>query len=116
MPYRDQSTPCPRCDLALEELRLVTRHTAHSCSGCNGIWTTPNVFREIAMAMVPGSKPPPIEPRDDHDSSLRCPVCHGPMQKVSVGEVALDWCRPHGAWFDFGELQAVLRVIAEAAQ
>lgn len=45
---------------------------------------------------------------------LRCPVCNEVMSRVNfarVSGVILDVCRPHGAWFDAGQLRAVRRFV-----
>ena len=86
----------------------MTGHTILSCSRCKGNWTTPKVFREIAIALVPDSRPPKRDERTDDAPTLYCPVCRTGMRKVLVHTVAVDECREHGAWFDFAELQGVL--------
>lgn len=107
---------CPRCDVALENVRLMTGHAALACPQCDGLWTEPDSFRAVAEALIPGSRRPEIASRTDAAATLACVSCGRPMAKVSVGEAAVDWCRPHGAWFDFGELQQVLGALAEASK
>ena len=54
----------------------------------------------------------------DRVTYLRCPVCNDVMNRVNFARasgVILDVCRPHGAWFDAGELRAVRSFVRSAA-
>lgn len=39
---------------------------------------------------------------------MKCPQCHEPMEKKTIGDVTIDECRQcRGLWFDAGEFDAV---------
>lgn len=46
---------------------------------------------------------------------LRCPGCGKTMNRKAFGRISgvvVDVCRPHGVWFDAGELSQVLAFVA----
>ena len=52
------------------------------------------------------------------EKARSCPICRRKMRKVVIGsrpEVLIDVCpRGHGIWFDGGELNQVIRQLADA--
>ena len=46
---------------------------------------------------------------DTCPKDLPCPACSAPMRRVLArGFVEVDYCEPHGTWFDRGELNRVM--------
>jgi Zn-finger nucleic acid-binding protein len=117
---------CPDCKLALEDVPSGAA-TARRCPRCRGIWLDPDAFRRLCDD---GSRPPdetdalavarPTAARDpgprpeDRVRYRPCPGCGEPMARANFGRVSgvlIDVCRPHGAWFDRGELAAIRRFL-----
>lgn len=115
MPYRDNFPDCPRCDIALEPLKLlIGGHEILNCKQCGGNWTTVAEFQSIAAVLAPG-KTVAEQPREDDEQPLSCPECGRVMTKLSVATVPLDRCDLHGLWFDFAELQKVLTQLSRGS-
>jgi len=114
-------TACPRCDGALQRRDFATDaggSTLIECAACGGLWLAPAVFdhlcRRIEAAAAAWSglnaKPKPAAP-ETLVRYLACPDCGDRMTRRNWGGdsgVVVDLCRPHGLWFDPGELARVL--------
>lgn len=115
---------CPRCGAGLGA-EIVGPLALHRCADCGGVWLDPGTVRMVCEGET---DPEPrsgatrqgaagraeAAPRDDHIRYLRCPVCSEVMNRVNFARVlgvVLDVCRPHGAWFDAGELRAVQKFV-----
>lgn len=113
---------CPRCHEALGA-EILGPIAPHRCARCGGLWLDPPSFRSVcdvetrasprALALreqsAPGAPPP-----EDRVRYLPCPACGQPMNRVNfarVSGVIVDVCRPHGAWLEAGELQAIRRFV-----
>jgi Zn-finger nucleic acid-binding protein len=111
MTYRDpQRLMCLRCsEVALSPVEIagVARHT---CSRCAGMWIADDQL-DVLMVKLGFEPDEPLGPLAEW-SALRCPVCRRPMvEEHAYGRgpmVPVDVCPDHGAWFDGGELQAVV--------
>ena len=113
---------CPRCggELAAEIVGVLD---LHRCGSCGGVWLDPETFRASCEADEKAPEHRSVKAasggldsprREDLVRYLRCPVCDDVMSRVNfarVSGVVLDVCRPHGAWFDAGELRAVRRFV-----
>ena len=113
---------CPRCDGALQRRDFATDaggSTLIECAGCGGLWLAPAVFdhlcrrTEAAAAAWSGltvkAKAAPVF--EAQVRYLACPDCGDRMTRKNWGGdsgVVVDLCRPHGLWFDPGELARVL--------
>jgi len=111
---------CPDCRTGLHP--VASKGTlAHRCGRCRGVWLDPDAFRTICEQEEPGSddgaalapSDAPAVPRPDSDARVRyraCPACRDVMSRsnfAKVSGVVIDVCRPHGAWFDRGELASI---------
>jgi Zn-finger nucleic acid-binding protein len=98
---------CPTCRVALIEAGRTLR-----CATCDGAW----IAEEVLVGMLQERASMLVElawqARPD-DAARPCAECGAPMQTANLGSVALDRCASHGAWFDAGELAALL---AQAGQ
>jgi Zn-finger nucleic acid-binding protein len=120
------SLACPDCKVALAAVTSGSI-VAHRCARCRGIWLDPRSFQrlcedearppddETAIARSGGATPPRTGPRDEDRVRYRaCPACGDVMNRSNFGRVSgvvIDVCRPHGAWFDRGELAAIRRFL-----
>ncbi len=90
------------------------------CAACGGVWLGPDaavhvmqglgdpVDVELARASAATARTSIVPGRD---TGVRaCPVCAGAMARIVIGEIILDSCSAHGAWFDRGEIEAVVKV------
>lgn len=91
------------------------------CIRCEGVFVTVERMSDLIerreqldelRALLPRGPVPMAAPRPMY---VRCPVCATLMnrkQYATGAKVVIDVCRQHGAWFDAGELAAVLDFIA----
>lgn len=110
--------PCPRCNTPLEAAQSDGAGL-HECPRCGGVFVPKDVLAELlTRAELSG---PFAEPARrpvlalDQVRYVSCPQCHSSMNRMNFGRVSgviVDICKPHGTWFDGGELT---RVIAFAA-
>jgi Zn-finger nucleic acid-binding protein len=121
--------PCPRCKSPLEttggggvpyaaNAGLVQDARVQECPRCGGMFVPRDALAEIlCRAELNGpftEAHRPVMPLDQV-KYVPCPLCHTSMNRVNFGKVSgviVDVCRPHGTWFDGGELT---RVVAFAA-
>jgi Zn-finger nucleic acid-binding protein len=117
---------CPDCKLELEAVPSGSV-LALRCRRCRGIWLDPESFRRLCeeearppdeeTALAPaagriGPRPAPAAP--ERIRYRPCPTCREVMSRTNFGKVSgvvIDVCRPHGAWFDRGELAAIRRFL-----
>lgn len=119
---------CPDCKLDLPAVESASV-TAHRCARCRGIWLDPASFQRLCeeesrppdedSTLAPSSRPSSRRPGPPRDARIRyraCPACGEVMNRSNFGRVSgvvIDVCRPHGAWFDRGELAAIRRFLRE---
>lgn len=98
---------CPSCRAPL----ALAGHT-YKCQKCDGAWVKSDVLipmlEQVTASIVALPWEPNIEPH-----VRACPECGTSMATVKLGSVALDRCGPHGVWFDYAELAALLREAKE---
>lgn len=119
---------CPDCHLELEAAPsgpIVARR----CGGCRGIWLDPVSFQRVCEDETPAdasrdattcaSGAGAVGRAHGPEERVRyrgCPECGEVMDRrnfARVSGVVIDVCRPHGAWFDRGELGAIRRFLRE---
>lgn len=120
-PYQPELA-CPDCRTALHP--VASKGTlAHRCGRCRGVWLAPEAFQEICEQedRPPGEETAIVQARgpvvDRRPSAQEervryraCPACRDVMSRTNfakVSGVVIDVCRPHGAWFDRGELASI---------
>jgi Zn-finger nucleic acid-binding protein len=117
--------PCPRCARPLGAPR-APGESVHPCPGCRGSFVdyatlAALVKREIelraATPFAPSLAARPQRPAMSASavSYVRCPVCGRTMNRTNFGQhsgVIVDVCKPHGTWFDAGELDGALEFVA----
>jgi len=114
---RPAEITCPDCRTALT---VVTSDdaVAHRCGRCRGVWLDPTTFQRLCEGEARTEGAPaalarsaPSSARGEERVRYRaCPECGDVMSRVNfarVSGVVIDVCRPHGAWFDRGELGAI---------
>jgi Zn-finger nucleic acid-binding protein len=116
---------CPRCRVGMSVVK-VGNTSLNECRQCGGLWVDKSSFQQICeqsegqeavlgvavhAAELPQSKVP---------TSVRmyvpCPVCSRLMNRLNFAGcsgVVIDWCKVHGSWFDYRELQQVVTFIQE---
>ena len=111
--------PCPRCKLPLEAAATGDDGRLHECPRCGGVFVPKDVLAELlvrAELSGPFSDPPKQKfPSLDEVRYVSCPLCHSSMNRLNFGRVSgiiVDVCKPHGTWFDGGELTRVMAFAA----
>jgi Zn-finger nucleic acid-binding protein len=108
--------PCPRCARALAP---SDRAGTFGCGACGGLFVERTVLAQMT-AEAEGT-PPADAPRPhagaklDDVRYLPCPVCTQRMNRANFGRrsgVIVDVCKPHGTWFDAGEIDRALDFVA----
>jgi Zn-finger nucleic acid-binding protein len=124
---------CPRCDVQCELApRLVADSLLDECHRCGGVWLESKVFESLVKnrdqqsrleaAATPeitlDERHPPASQRVPPSRSSReyipCPDCRQLMNRKNFGNISgvlVDICKPHGVWFDTGELGRIIRFI-----
>ncbi len=125
--------PCPRCKKPLSVARpgagsltdeLEALAVLHECVACGGVFLDSASLRRVlaraphgsgAGARTPHGAPPISGAMPDPVRYLNCPLCNELMNRVNFGRrsgIIVDVCRPHGTWFDAGELTSALEFAA----
>jgi len=110
---------CPRCDLPMRE-KNIGDFKVVACGSCGGLFIPHQTFEMMQDAStrvveaLGGSKQSEsvLEAKVQY---LRCPVCRTIMNRknfVRVSGVIVDVCRPHGIWFDAGEMEKIMDFMA----
>ena len=136
--YRDAQCPvchevtptvrvCPACSRPLSARRIADV-TIDTCETCAGMFIDAIAIhrvlaegqearaRAIVEAVAAGTAPtitPPV------DATRRCPTCATAMTRTLAAGgsgVVLDVCRPHGTFFDGGELHKMLEFATHHAE
>jgi Zn-finger nucleic acid-binding protein len=116
-----QSLECPRCQGRLAECETQDVRFVE-CTSCGGLWIDERVLEALlssrgsaggaSQARATSRGAPAAGARDERVRYLACPVCRDRMQRRNVAGsgVIVDWCGPHGYWFDTDELARVLEI------
>jgi Zn-finger nucleic acid-binding protein len=110
---------CPRCDLLMHE-KKIGDFSVITCDTCGGLFIPHKTFEMMqdASTRVVEALGGPTLSRGAYETKvqyLRCPVCRNMMNRknfVRVSGVIVDVCRPHGIWFDAGEMEKIMDFIA----
>lgn len=112
---------CPRCSEMLLG-RLVEEVLIDECPACHGVWVDMVALdrilderRQARAERILGASPA-AEPsiRQPGPMYVGCPECGNMMNRRNFARgagVIVDVCRPHGTWFDGGELPAVIAFV-----
>jgi Zn-finger nucleic acid-binding protein len=105
---------CPRCTrLLVEDLG----REGSACTKCGGVFVSHATLASLLEAQRP---PPGTGPHARHAARVpgedvvryaSCPECSRSMSRMNFGRrsgIVVDACRPHGTWFDRGELEAAI--------
>ena len=122
-----ESTPetCPRCQFQLRSIE-IGKCVMKECSHCGGLWVDKDTLQKICedhekqeAVMGPGGliTSPPLEtPATQQRMYVPCPVCGTLMNRLNFAGcsgIVIDWCKPHGTWFDYNELPRIVDFIRE---
>jgi Zn-finger nucleic acid-binding protein len=125
--------PCPRCAVRAELApRLIADTLLDECHRCGGVWVECKVFESLvknrdqqarleaaaAPEITLEERQPPSSARAPASPSPRayipCPDCRQLMNRKNFGNISgvlVDVCKPHGVWFDSGELGRIIRFV-----
>src|SRR5205809_453798 len=119
--YRNDPRPlCPRCEGQLD----AEQHEGmpfEACRQCGGVFIPPETLNRVSAAKdtplsLCAAIPDRPFVRETAVRYLACPTCTKVMNRrvfARVSGVIIDVCREHGAWFDAGELQAVIDFVVQ---
>jgi Zn-finger nucleic acid-binding protein len=110
---------CPACEASFVGIPAGESGRVHECTRCSGQWVDHPTLRalfaqRLHVALGPVSRPVEAAPASERIRYLPCPVCRALMNRKNFGErsgVIVDVCKPHGIWFDPGELPRVLAFV-----
>jgi Zn-finger nucleic acid-binding protein len=117
---KDTELLCPHCRSALTAFEQ-TSGSLFDCGACGGQFVEHAALRElvdrrdlpVAIGAPPSRRfvaaPAPVK-------YVPCPVCQSLMNRKNFGGtsgVIVDVCKPHGTWFDLGELPRVLAFVEQ---
>jgi Zn-finger nucleic acid-binding protein len=125
LPVEKTSLACPVCG---KTSRLANRQIEGvaflECGRCAGFWVAKGMFEQLVERAAKNSLGPdwrlPDSPQADKADYCerqsgpmyrKCPACDKLMCRTHFGRrsgVIIDSCKDHGAWFDAGELAAIL--------
>ena len=115
--------PCPRCELPLQA-RSVGDLVIDECSSCQGLFLDLVAVKlvladdrharaEALLAALPRGEHHPL-PRAGGRMYIKCPACSTVMNRklfATGSGVVVDVCKPHGTFFDVGELPAIIEFV-----
>lgn len=115
--------PCPRCREALQTLTIGQTLLAE-CRRCGGLWVDNARFeqlcaeREVQESVLGEARASAPTPSRTGGEKLYipCPQCATLMHRVNFAGcsgVVVDRCKAHGTWFDYQELQRIIRFIRD---
>ena len=120
---------CPRCERSVElSPHWVADTLLEECPGCGGVWLESEAFARLLKSRDEQARLEALGPLHltiERDAAapasgraareyIPCPDCRQLMNRKNFGEcsgVIVDVCRPHGIWFDDGELGRVLKFV-----
>ncbi len=121
LPPEEKPLACPRCAVALTPA-LVGAVRIDECAQCGGLWLgaaavdaiVRNRDEQALILAHETPEPPPGPAAAPARYYVPCAVCGELMQRrnfAGLSGVIVDWCKPHGTWFDRRELQAIVDFI-----
>jgi Zn-finger nucleic acid-binding protein len=110
---------CPRCRKPMQG-KQVGEFSVIECLQCGGFFVPNDVFdmmQENSHRVIFPANGIPKAQMDPTEAVryVRCPICRQMMNRMNfarVSGVILDICKPHGIWFDAGELEKIMDFIA----
>ncbi|MCC6523499.1 MAG: zf-TFIIB domain-containing protein [Polyangiaceae bacterium] len=113
--------PCARCGAALFHAEL-DGFGLEGCGVCGGVWLGNEGAADVMAGQVgPAARLAAQVAAKTRPSpallarSASCPDCQRALAPVQTLGVRLDVCADHGAWFDRGEVEQLLRATKVAA-
>lgn len=111
---------CPACDAPFVRIPAGDAGRVHECPRCSGQWVGHTTLRalfeqRVRIQLGPSARASEPPAPSERIRYLPCPTCHALMNRKNFGErsgVIVDVCKPHGIWFDPGELPRVLAFVA----
>ncbi len=111
---------CPRCAARLQA-REYAEMSVDECDRCGGLFLAPAMLERLIAAHDASTGlrlalPKRAVDREPTVQYLHCPICAKLMNRQAFGRfsgVVVDVCKPHGMWFDAGELSEVIRFVEE---
>jgi Zn-finger nucleic acid-binding protein len=113
--------PCPRCDRELHP-QMFGEIAVQACGGCEGLFLEQGVIQQVIadhvlaeplLATLPRREIRVI-PRPGEKMYLKCPECRTVMNRrqfATGAGIVIDVCKPHGTFFDAGELPAIIEYV-----
>jgi Zn-finger nucleic acid-binding protein len=113
---------CPRCAEPLAQIQ-ANEHTLSKCLKCGGLWVDAATLREICttaedqeavLAMDQRALPAASAAHRPRRAYIPCPLCAKLMNRTNFAGcsgVIIDWCKPHGSWFDKDELRRIVEFV-----
>jgi len=113
---------CPACgkDALIVEYENIE---LDYCPACGGVWFDAGELELLLEAADLGSSRSYLEDiakypeAQINENKLRCPVCRRKMKKITMLEdkkLVTDLCMGgHGIWFDGGEVNTLVKALAE---
>jgi len=124
-PLAEATGKCPRCDVAFVLVKVSSR-MLHECPTCGGLWVDNETLQAICtdqeqqqavMGFKPESAPATSAPAAQSGRTyIPCPECNKLMNRrqfAGCSGVIVDWCKPHGTWFDRDELRQIVQFILD---
>jgi Zn-finger nucleic acid-binding protein len=122
-PVEEATTKCPHCSVPFLIVN-VGKRIIHECPACGGLWVSNTTFQEICAdqeqqqwvmgydfeSQAANSAELPRSGR----TYIPCPECGKLMNRrqfAGCSGVIVDWCKPHGTWFDRDELKRIVQFI-----
>lgn len=106
----DRARPCPRCTFPLDVHRLGDDVVVDRCVRCHGTFV-----ERAELARVLGTTPTAVRAASAGTTRgrLQCPLRHGPLHAVRIGDVEVDLCSTcSGLWLDQWEGAKLKRALA----
>jgi Zn-finger nucleic acid-binding protein len=120
--------PCPRCGKALSIVAggapadFDGTAMIHECVACGGVFLDHHSLDQILSRSqaLPPFHAAHAAPKSRHVLDpvryVKCPLCHGVMNRINFGKrsgVIVDVCGAHGTFFDAGELTQAIEFAAK---
>jgi Zn-finger nucleic acid-binding protein len=121
-PIGSGNLKCPRCATKLVQIQ-VNAHRISECLKCGGIWVDSETLQKVSTTAedqeaVLAMDRTTIRAAPDTSKPNRvyvpCPVCEKLMNRTNFAGcsgVVIDWCKPHGSWFDKDELRRIVEFV-----
>ena len=114
---------CPRCKAGRDgpPMEPVALNDVHldECPTCAGVWVDPATFGRVCTTAAAQADALALLGAPRHRTErrvryLRCPLCDRQMARRNYARrsgVIVDFCEPHGMWFDHDELRKVVEFV-----